>query len=299
MAVFNHEDVYKGQTSTTTLRLLANVKKGPLSVHMDMLKTQLEKMLVEHVDVVNTKVGTKDAIYAKWISEVSGAPMRYYHLIATENDEESSPVFSLTMSTNTVDGEYDQFVPMFRQIRASFVFLSESDAVRDLQKYQGYHHLKFGFGFLFDGEHYAHRAEGIPLTEASFSRVGDDPVNPLVNYSVIVRELTPGETPDLAAMGDELEENLKGVCGNSLERVENTSVTLTGLPARVLIFHGTAQSPLNPEEVEEMYFVYKYVINEEFSTALLFAFASTPVFWQKEWKIVESYLDTLYWAPSV
>lgn len=264
---------------------------------MDMLKTQLEKMLVEKVDVVNTKVGTKDARVASWTSDVSGSPMRYTHLITTEDESETSPVFALTMSTNSAEDEYDQFTDIFRQIRSSFVFVSEAEVVRKLAKYHGYHHLKFCFGFLFDGEHYAHRTEGIPLTEASFSRVGDDESNPLVNFSVIVRELTSGETPDLAAMGDELEENLKGVCGNSLERIENAAVTLTGLPARVLIFHGSAQSPLNPADVEEMYFVYKYVINEEFNTALLFAFASTPQYWQAEWKIVESYLDTLYWAP--
>lgn len=286
-----------GQAISSTLRLLSTTKKGPLSTHIDLLKTQLEKMLVENVEVVNTKVGTKDAITASWTSDVSGSTMRYKHLITTEDESDASPVFALTMSTSTVEDEYDQFADIFRQVRSSFVFLSESEAVRKLSKYHGYHHLKFGFGFLFDGEHYGHREEGIPLTEASFSRVGDDPANPLVNYSVIVRELTTGETPDLAAMGDELEENLKGVCGNSLERIENATCTLTGLPARVLIFHGSAQSPLNPTDVEEMYFVYKYVINEEFNTALLFAFASTPQYWQSEWRIVESYLDTLYWAP--
>ena len=296
--MLTHEDTYKGQVNSTTLRLVSAAKKGSLSTHMDLLKTQLEKMHVETVDVVNTKVGTKEAIVAQWTSDVSGSPMRYMHLLTTENDAETTPVLSLTIMTNGKVDEYDQFPQIFRQIRSSFAFLSESDVIRNLSKFNGYHHLRFGFGFLYDGAHYTHRAEGIPLTEASFSRVGDDPVNPLVNFSVIVRELNPGETPDLAAMGDELEENLKGVCGNSLERIENAAVTLTGLPARVLIFHGTAQSPLNPGDVEEMYFVYKYVINEEFNTALLFAFAATPKFWQKEWKIVEGYLDTLYWAPA-
>ena len=160
----------------------------------------------------------------------------------------------------------------------------------------GYYHLKFNFGFLYDTAHYQYRSEGIPLTEASFSRVGDDPVNPLVNFSVIVRELDPKEEPDLIAMGDELQENLKGVCGNSLQRVESSAVSLCGLPGRVMIFHGSATSPVNPSDVEEMYFAYKFVINREAKTALLFAFASTPKFWQAEWKLVESYLDTLYWA---
>lgn len=291
------EETYKGVTTTTTLRLTSTQKKGPLSTHLDLLKTQLEKMHVESVDVVITKVGTKEARVAKWTSAVSGSPMRYMQLITTENEEETTPVFTLMFTTNATD-DNDQFEQIFRQIRSSFVFLSESEVVRKLSPYLGYHHLRFGFGFLYDGAHYTSRDESIPLTEVSFCRVGDDPANPIVNFSVVVRELTPGETPDLVAMGDELESNLKSVCGNSLERVENQEATLTGLPSRVLIFRGSAQSPLDPQEFEEVYFVYKYVINTEYSTALLFAFAAPPKSWQAEWKLVESYIDTLYWAPA-
>lgn len=262
LVVLNHESTSDGEKQSITMRVLATTKKGSLSTHIDLLKVQLEKMHVEDVELVTTKVGSKDARVATWISEASGSPMRYIHMITTENDDEKTPVISMTLSTNTLKSEHDQVPTIFRQIRSSFAFLSESEDIRRTSEWLGFYHLRFGFAFLYDGKHYLHRAEGIPLTEASFCRVGDDPVNPLVNFSVIVRELTPGETPDLEAMGDELKENLKGVCGNSLQQISNSPVTLCGLPARVLIFHGTASSPVNPSEMEEMYFVYKYVINQ-------------------------------------
>jgi hypothetical protein len=298
LLTLTNEEQFGSETTTTTLRLLSTQKKGPLSAHVDLLKVQLEKMHVEEVDLVTTKVGTKEARVAGWTSDASGSPMRYMHLMTTEDDAETTPVIALTLMTNGKKDDYDQLPAIFRQVRSSFVFLSESEEVRRLCKYGGYYHLKFNFGFLYDAEHYQYRTEGIPLTEASFSRVGDDPANPLVNFSVIVRELDPKETPDLVAMGDELQENLKGVCGSSLQKIVSEAVTLCGLPGRVMIFHGSATSPVNPAEVEEMYFAYKYVINKEARTALLFAFASTPKFWQAEWKLVESYLDTLYWSSS-
>jgi len=298
LLVLSHEEQFQDEKTTINLRLLSVTKKGPLSTHIDMLKVQLEKMHVEAVEIMTTTVGTKEARVATWASEASGTPMRYMHLLTTENDAETTPVISLTVTTNAKKDEYDQLPEIFRQIRSSFVFLSESEAVRKVASYGGYYHLKFGFGFLYDTTHYMYRLEGIPLTEASFSRVGDDPANPLVNFSVIVREIAETETPDLVAMGDELQDNLKGVCGNTLEKVVSEPTTLCGHPARVLIFHGSAASPINPTEIEEMYFAYKYVINQDKKTALLFAFASVPKFWQNEWKIVESYLDTLYWASS-
>jgi len=283
---------------TTTVRLLSTQKKGPLSTHVDLLKVQLEKMHVEKVDLLTTNVGSKEARVASWMSDASGVPTRYMHMMTTENDSETSPVFALTLMTTSPVGEYDQIPSIFHQLRSSFIFTSESKAVSDIAAWGGYYHLKFKFGFLFDTKHYQYRQEGIPLTEASFSRIGDDPTNPLVNFSVIVREMDPKETPDLIAMGEELEKNLRGVCGNSLQTIASEETTISGLPGRVIIFFGTAASPMNPEEVEEMYFAYKYVLNSHTSTALLFAFASAPKFWKEEWKLVETYLDTLYWASS-
>jgi hypothetical protein len=271
-------------------------KQGPLETHIELLKVQLEKMHVENVNIVSTKIGTKDARVLTYTSDAQEEGMRYFHLLTTESDSMDSPVLTLLMTTGAKKSDFDQANEIFRQLRSTLVFLSEGETVRSTAKFEGYYHLKFNFGFLFDPERYLHRAEGIPLTEASFVRKGDDPVNPLVNFSVIVRELGENEEPDLAAMGEDLQENLKGVCGNSLERVLSESVTLCGLPARLIIFHGSATSPVNPADTEEMYFVYKYVINKKTKTALLFAFASTPKFWQAEWKLVESYLDTLYWS---
>jgi len=291
----SHVDVDGKEKFTTTVRLLLTQKKGPLSTHVDLLKVQLEKMHVEKLDLLTTKVGSKEARVASWSSDASGVPTRYMHMMTTEDESETSPVFALTlMSTNPVD-KNDQIPAIFHQLRSSFVFTSESKAVSDIAAWGGYYHLKFKFGFLFDSSHYQYRQEGIPLTEASFSRIGDDPVNPLVNFSVIVREMDPSETPDLIAMGEELEKNLKGVCGNSLQTLVSEDAFISGLPGRVMIFHGSAASPMNPEEVEEMYFAYKYVLNSSTNTALLFAFASAPKFWKNEWKLVESYLDTLYW----
>lgn len=283
---------------TTTVRLLSTQKKGPLSTHVDLLKVQLEKMHVENVDLLTTKVGSKEARVASWTSDASGIPTRYMHMMTTENDSETSPVFALTLMSTVPVGEYDQIPAIFHQLRSSFVFTSESKAVSEIAAWGGYYHLKFKFGFLFDTAHYQYRQEGIPLTEASFSRIGDDPSNPLVNFSVIVREMNPTEKPNLIDMGEELEKNLKGVCGNSLQTIVSEEATICGLPGRVMIFHGSAASPVNPEEVEEMYFAYKYVLNSQTNTALLFAFASAPKFWKNEWKLVESYLDTLYWSSE-
>lgn len=291
-----HEEEFKGQKLTSTVKVTSNPKQGPLETHLELLKVQLEKMLVEKVDIVKTKVGTKDARVAKWQSDAQEQGMRYWQLITTESESMDSPVIILNFTTNTTVDEYDQAPAIFKQIRSSFVFLSESEVVRSTSKYHGYYHLKFNFGFLFDPERYTFRKDGIPLTEASFIRAGDDPVNPLVNFSVIVRELGEKENPDLDAMAEDLQENLKGVCGNTLEKVSSDSVQMCGLPARVIIFHGSATSPVNPADVEEMYFIYKYVINTSARTALLFAFAATPKHWVAEWKLVESYLNTLYWA---
>lgn len=292
----SHEETEKGETLTTTVKLSYQPKQGPLETHIELLKVQLEKMHVENVNIVSTKVGTKDARVMFYTSDAQEEGMRYMQLLSTESDSNDSPILTMLMTVGAKKNEYDQAEDIFRQLRSTLVFLSEGGAVKATSKYEGYYHLKFNFGFLFDPERYSHRAEGIPLTEASFIRKGDDPANPLVNFSVIVRELGAEEEPDLAAMGEDLQENLKGVCGNSLERVLSESVTMCGLPARLIIFHGSATSPVNPSDVEEMYFVYKYVINKATKTALLFAFASTPKFWQAEWKLVESYLDTLYWS---
>lgn len=292
------EENFKGVNYTTTLKTYVAAKQGPLTQHIEMLKVQLEKMGVENVEIVSTKVGTKDARLAIYQSDAQQQDMRYWQLLTTESEAMDSPVVTLLMTTNVKKSESDQSTDLFRMIRNSFVFLSDSESVRKTASYQAYYHLKFNFGFLYDPEHYVYRQEGIPLTEASFIRAGDDPVNPLVNFSVIVRALDPAETPNLDTMADDLQENLKGVCGNTLDRVSAEECTLSGHPARVIIFRGSAVSPINPADVEDMYFVYKYVINRDANTALLFAFAATPQYWQAEWKLVESYLDTLYWTTA-
>lgn len=296
VVTLSHEEKEKDNVHQTTVKISLVPKQGPLQVHVDLLKDQLEKMLVDKVELINTTVGSRPACVAKWQSDATQKGMRYMQLFTTETDTDVSPIVTVALNTNVPIGEYDQVPQLFDMIRGTFSFLSDSALATKTTNWSAFHHLKFGFGFLFDQAKYVWKPDGIPLTEASFYREGDDPMNPLVNFSIIVRALDEGEKPDLVKMGEELQENLRQVCGNTLETVSAENSKVGDSTARVLICHGTAQSPLNPAEVEEMYFVYKYLINTSANTAILFAFASTPKYWQKEWKVVESYIDTLYWC---
>lgn len=274
-----HQDNFNDQTYSFNLRVSFIPKLESLEKHLEILKTELEKMLVEKVKVIDLE----NSYLAFWFSDAFGKPTNFAQFLATESNESDSIVI-MNFSSDEVS-EIDQSKDFIEIITKSLSFKSETSK----KDWKTYYNIEDKFGFLFDSEKYYKSPSPIPMTEVSLLRNIDVPDESKQNLSCIVRRNDKDiQIFNLDNLGVDLLKNLKDICQNTLKVMKNESSTIATLEARLIIAKGT------PKDSEELIFAYKYLIYKKGKIALLFAFSSILKEWESEWQTVEEFINTLY-----
>lgn len=131
------------------------------------------------------------------------------------------------------------------------------------------------------------------MTEAFFVIKEDEGKQDIrASFALIVRSME--DTPhNLDTMKEELIKNLREMCSDKFEEIDDQEVEVVGRPGRLIISKGTLANPVTGVN-EDMVFVYNYVLTNRLT--ILVAFSSVPELWTEKWNQAKSYIDKLYFS---
>lgn len=269
------------------IKVVIQQRTGTLDQHVDLMKDNLERMLIDEVSVSKLNLGTKSSISLAWNSDAKIKNGHYMHLLTSENDE--APIVAVSFVSNFVETE-SRISDIFKAVRNCVRFTTDSDFDTKSLKWNTHISLDHKVGMNYNPDHFVF--ENVPLTEGSFIMKEDAKVdNPRCNFALMVKSLdSSSDSKSLNDIENELIRNISELCDNQVKIIQNKSMTVLGYDGKIIIFKGEAFNPVHNTK-ESLIFVYKFFITEE-KKSVMFAFSSAPDIWEREWEKASLYTGT-------
>ena len=96
------------------IKVVIQQRTGTLDQHVDLMKDNLERMLIDEVSVSKLNLGTKSSVSLAWNSDAKIKNGHYMHLLTSENDE--APIVAVSFVSNFVETE-SRISEIFKSIR--------------------------------------------------------------------------------------------------------------------------------------------------------------------------------------
>lgn len=277
----------EGEETKAEIKVVIQKRTGTLEEHVDMMKDNLERMLVDEVNISKLRLGNKPSVSFSWRNDAKMKNGYFMHLLTSENDE--APIIAVSFVSNFIESE-TRISDIFKAVRNSIRFLSDPDFDKNTLKWYTHISLDHKVGLHYNPNHFVF--ENVPLTEGSFIMKEDEnKENPRCNFALMVKNLEL-ESRALTDIESELIRNLSELCDNSVEVIQKKSITMLGYNGRLNIFKGEAYNPMHNTK-ESLIFVYKFIITDN-KKSIMFAFSSATDIWEKEWEKANTYIGTLF-----
>lgn len=252
-----------------------------------MMKDNLERMLVDEVNISKLRLGTVPSVSFTWRNDAKMKNGYFMHLLTSENDE--APIIAVSFVSNFIESE-TRISDIFKAVRNSIRFLSDPEFDQNSVKWNTHYSLDHKVGLHYNPDHFVF--ENVPLTEGSFIMKEDENKdNPRCNFALMVKTLE-SEARNLDDIEKELIRNLSELCDNAVEVIQKKDITMLGFKGKLTIFKGEAYNPMHNTK-ESLIFVYKFLIADN-KKSIMFAFSSSPDIWEREWAKANTYIGTLF-----
>jgi hypothetical protein len=300
LAIFTHSSTFTGPEGKDVASKCSITVASRKNVAGDTLEAKLEQArqdICTSLDVQSPKVesmslGDGKALVLEYQSDVVEKGGRYRQVILGNAAAPQDPILLFTMQSNhELD---DTTKAVFDAVQTSITLAKDSHPPSLEARWL---HLGYSFSLNFDNDTWTSPPDiALPKTELFLVGKGSRETPP--TFTVLVRQVEPGEEVPLDMIIEGILDDLQKMCDESFEIVSREEMTVASLPGKAtrVITKGSSRNQV--DQVVEVRNAHTVFFDEPHNLVCVMAFSATPPKWEPLWPNAQRIIESLKFTKT-